>query len=182
MKRVITAADTKPNKAELRREFIDLSTQIRDMGKNEFVELLKRNEFDIAQKCIDELADLRDRFADYAESAIDYLCVKVLVDGDFVGYVGKLYHEPGARGHRGSVMLKVTDNLDESEEFSSEREFMQNFRNYPNITIYRPDDTGYRYEPRNKDKAGQLDQFSSQIYDKQMYYAGEVTFEYVTVS
>ena len=182
MKRLVTAAETKPNKVALRREFVDLATQIRDMSKNEFVELLKRNEFDIAQKCIDELADLRDRFADYAESVIDYLCVKVLVDGDFVGYVDKLYHGPGGRGHSGSVILKVTDNLDESEEFSSEREFMQNFRNHPEISIYRLDGTGYRYEPGNKDKAGQLDQFSSQIYDKQIYYAGEVTFEYVTVS
>lgn len=145
MKRLINAATNKPNKTKLRSEFIELATSIRDMSKYEFVTLLKNNDTDIAMKWIDQLRDLRDSFEQEARSAIQYFCGKVLVDGQFVGYLSSIEYINYRLGG-GARKVEVTSDIDEAKTFPSVHAAEVAFRTwYDSITVYLDNGTGYKY-------------------------------------
>lgn len=182
MKRYIAAA-TKPNKTKLRSEFIKLATAIRDMSKYEFVQILKNNDFATAQQWIEELNDLYERFQESAQNSINYVAAKIIVDGEFVGYVADARKVSGSRMWSGASVINVTPDLNEAMAFASSKEAKSTIikETGSEIVVWLPDGTGYIYDYSHKDEAGQKAEVDSKIHETDMYYAGSIQLEFEEV-
>ena len=177
MKRVITAAN-KPNKSQLRSEFVQLATEIREMSKNEFVQLLKNNEFETAQKWIDTLKDIRNTFENDAHTAIEYYAARVVVDGKFVGYVRSARKKSGSRMWDGRVDVRVTDDITNAQMFASPSEAKHALTKGNDIGVYLDNNVGYRYEPSySVNHAGELHETASSVNHMDIFYAANIHFE-----
>ena len=179
MKRMIVAANNKPNKTKMRQEFVQLATSIREMSKYEFLELLKNNDFETAQSWIDQLKDLHDTFQAEANSAIQYYVAEVVVDGKSIGYVADIDYLSGSRMWGGSTFVDITSDVDKSKLFSSEKEGYTLLHKKEDLIVRDYDSgVGYKLSRDSKDRAGQLSSSNGII---SIYYAGSITFNYIPV-
>lgn len=180
MKKYVKAAAAKPNKTKLRSEFIKLATEIRDMSKYEFVQILKNNEYDVAQEWIDKLTELRNEFARSAQNSLPYYVAKVIVDGNFVGYARSCSKKSGSRGWGGRAVIDVTSDIDQAMQFASKSEADQALSKGGEYSIYLDNGVGYRFEyPYSYDPKmiGTLDETASIVNHTDIYYAGSIEIE-----
>lgn len=147
MKRIVAANANKVNKVKLRQQFIKLATDIRDLSKYEFVALLKADT-DTAVQWIDRLQALYDEFEQEARSFLQYYCVKVLVNGQFIGYLAdvKYTSTPNYYYASGDRTIQVTSDIEEAKPFAT-----TNAANIAcgadgeDILVLLEDGTGYQY-------------------------------------
>ena len=173
MKKVVYASN-QPNKTQLRKEFVSLASQVRDLSKFQFVDLLSNNDFATAQQWINELQSTLDYLAESAQSNLDYVVSRVIVDGKFVGYV-ESFKESSVRGYK-KCTIDVTRDIEDAQVFSSARALNQQLSKDQDIKVYL-DDIGYNYERRHLELAGQLDEISTGANDIDVFYVGDVQFE-----
>lgn len=181
MKRIIySAANQKVNKTELRSKFVGIATEIRDLSKFEFVQLLKEGDFDTALSWIDDLQSLLDKFNQQYKDSLGNGVVRVIANGNFVGYIEDIYKGSGSRGWGGRYDIQLTHNIDEAQTFSSEAEIKSRInRDFKDIGVYdHESNVGYRDEHSSvPHEPGTLDELASSINDMDIYYAN-IEFEF----
>ena len=160
------------NKTQLRHDFVELATRIRDLSKYEFLQLLKNNDLEAAQNWINILQSTYDEFKNYVDANLTQYVVQAIIDGDFMGYVASFRDVSGSRMYRGSTVIKLTNNVDEAIVFSDTKQIDAKLYRRPEIIVYPDtrDNIGYIANPT---KAGQK---SPSLFSDN-YYA-DIKFEF----
>ena len=154
MKRVL-AAKNRPNKTELRRQFTDLATKVREMSKSEFVEILNKNDFETAQNWISELDSLYRQFRQSAQGILTYFVIRVYNGDEFKGYVAEAEHIGSmGRGFGSGGAINLTYDINKARLFTSEKQADSIVNTYGliiredgfNDFWIKDDDTSFEYE------------------------------------
>ncbi len=96
-KQIIVGSTNSQTKQQLRHQFVDLATKVRDISKYEFVQLLKNGDLETAQQWVQKLQSTYDFLIDSARQSVNSLVAQVFVNNEFVGYVTD-FKKNSARG------------------------------------------------------------------------------------
>lgn len=183
MKRVI-ASTSRGDKAKLKAEFIQIASQIKDMGKYELAELLDNGDIETASEWIDQIRGFYMNLQDQANSVIQHYIVEVTVNGKFFGYVKKCRYYSPVRSEDGTVRVSITLDADEALRFASKKEVSANLKpNSDIIACNYEDNIGYTYSNRFNDpkEVGQLDIAETDISEVDVYHAGSIKFDPIEI-